>query len=322
MQNDHTTIFSTREFVESWCRAFDGCEPFAVEVHGSGPDRIMHMVKGTMRYGTYSLSCGQSQNLWTSPGWIGELSRATVQDILNQLIGIRTRSLLWQVRFDHEQLANMLLALGLRHRRIPIQVVETDRDYDQVFANYSATARKLVRRAIRNGVVVRNTCDVQDILAFQAIYFRHAQDNKWRFVFPAQLIMDLVKFPELAIFKVVEHEDVIIGGALFLRDGNSVYDLIGIGDTKKYKELFPVYAVTDAGIQWACEIGAQFFNLGNSGDRKMLAEFKSIWGARIETNWLLGWENPIWRRATKLKSVVRGLMPNLISTSKSRTWLF
>ena len=307
MQN-HTTIFSRPEFAESWCRSFDGCMPLAVEVHGSGPKRMMYMVKQFARYGTYRLSCGRSQDLWTSPGWTGELSRDTVQHILHQLIGARTRSLQWQVRFDHEPLAKILISSGLWHRLVPIRVVDTDREYERVFAQYSATTRNNVRKAIRRGAKVRDTSDVQDILAFHAIYTRHAQDRKWNFIFPAQLIMDLVKSPELASFKVVEHENVIIGGALFLRDGNSVYDLIGIGDSN-HKELFPIYAVTDAGLQWACEIKAQFFNFGNWGDSKALGEFKSFWGTRIEANWVFGWEHPFWRRVNNLKSVVRALTP-------------
>ena len=314
---NHTTIFSTLEFVESWCRAVPGCEPFAVQVEGSGPLRTMHVVRKPQRYGIYDISGPHSHDLWTSPGWTGELSRHTVQHILDQLTGLRTRSLEWQVRFDHEPLAFLLSSLGLVHNRVPVAILDLDSEHERIFARYSAIARKCVRRAIRKGVVIRDTCDVQDILEFEAIYTRLAHEKKWNFFFPTQLIVGLLKIPEIASFKVVQHGDVIVGGALFIRDGNSVYDLIGIGD-RNYKDLYPVHAVTDAGIRWACGIGAHFFNFGNWGTNETLGEFKSFWGTRVQENWRFRWDNPIWRRARKVKLAARAVKSSLMPTSKSR----
>ncbi len=219
MQNDHTTIFSTAEFVNSWCRAFGDYEPVAIQVLGSGPPRTMHVVKTPMRYASCKISGPRAHDLWTSPGWTGELSRLTVEAILRQLTGVRTRSIRWQVRFDHEPLAIILTSLGLIHSRVKIHVLKLDRDYDDLFGQYNATTRNHVRKAARRGVTVRSTCDVDDILAYQNIYSKHAQNKSWGFEYPAQMTLELVQMPGKACFKVAQYNNGIIGGALFVRDG-------------------------------------------------------------------------------------------------------
>jgi len=254
----------------------------------------MHLLKSDRRYGLYYISSGPLPAFTTSPGWQGQLSRATVKDILDQLTGVRTRSLRWRVRFDHEPLALMLNSLGLFcHDRKRMQVLELDRDHSRVFARYNATIRNHVRKGRKRGVSTRSTSNLDDILAYQAIYSKHAEENNWLFVYPTQLTLDLTKLAGITCFKVAQYQDRIVGGALFVRDGNSVIYLMGMTD-RDYNHLFPSCAVLDAGIQWACEIGADFFNFGGSGNNEKLAKFKSFWGTRVEQNWGFEWRHPIW----------------------------
>jgi hypothetical protein len=327
MQNDHTTIFSTAEFVNSWCRACSGYEPVEIQVSGSGPPRTMHMVKAPLRYASWTISGPRAHDLWTSPGWTGELSHFTVEHILDQLRGIRTRSLQWQVRFDHQPLADILSTLGLAHSRVQIHILKLDRDYGSIFERYSSTTRNHVRKATRRGVVVRSTCDANDILAYHAIYSKHAKNKNWAFEYPAQMTADLVRMSNNSCLKVAQCDDRIIGGAFFVRDGNSVYYLHGVAD-RDYSHLYPAVAVLDGGIQWASEIGAEFFNLGNSGIGSVntsLATFKSSWGAHIEQNWLFHWDNPLWKYVAKLRSGrdhfnLRAVsLPNSVEAQPSRT---
>ena len=303
-RDGHATIFSSREFVNAWCDAFGDCEPLGVQVNGSGPSRTMYLVKTPLNYGSCRISGPRAHDLWASPGWSGELTRSTVDGILRQLRGTRTRSLHWQVRFDHEPLTAMLKSLGLVGRPVQIHVLALDREYDALLAGYSATTRNHIRKAARRGIVVRSSDAAPDILAYHSLYSKHAQDKHWRFEYPARLTMELVKRREEACFKVVEWNGSIVGGALFLRDGNSVYYLHGIGD-RDHNQLYPASAALDAGIQWACEIGAEFFNFGNSGIESVnnsLAAFKASWGATVAQNWLFDWDNPLWKWAAKLRS--------------------
>ncbi len=317
MHDDHTTIFSTAEFVNSWCRAFGDCEPFAVRVQGSGPSRTMHVVKAPLRYASWKLSGPRANDLWTSPGWTGELNRSTVEDILQQMKGMRTRSLQWQVRFDHEALANILSSLGLVQTRVQIHILRLVGSYAYLFDHYNATARNHVRKAARRGVTVRSTCNAKDILAYHAIYSKHAEKKSWEFEYPAKLTLELVKMSGNACFLVAQYGEEVIGGALFLRDGNSVYYLHGVAD-RDYGHLFPASAIIDSGIRWACEIGADFFNFGNSGIgsiNESLSRFKSSWGAHVEHNWLFDWNNPLWKSAAKFKSEMLLIRLNNVTDS-------
>lgn len=206
--------------------------------------------------------------------------------------------------------------------RIQIHVLKIDRAYCELVKHYNATTRNHVRKAARRGVLVRRTCDAPDIFAYHAIYSRHAMSNNWKFEYPTQMTVDLIKMSDKARFMVAEHEEKIIGGALFLRDGNSVYYLHGVAD-RENTHLFPASAVLDAGIQWACESGAEFINLGNSntatgGIIHLLAAFKSSWGAHTEQNWQFKWENPIWTQAVRLKNIVRSGEPRSPPTSRRK----
>jgi SAM-dependent methyltransferase len=270
------------------------------------------MVKRTRR-GLYTISSGSS-HYWTSPGWIGELDRSTVEYILRQLRGARLRSWLWQVRFDHEALARALLSFGVRYTRFPIYILDLESDYERVFARYDSTIRNEVRHAARRGILVRSTSDASDILSYQVIYNNCQRDKERPVVFPARISMDLVKLDGLACFNIAEYEGAVIGGLLCLRDGNSVCALHMAHD-RKYNHLFPSVALYDAAIQWACRTGADFFNFSHCGSaapgqplhvNQTLAQFKSFWGTRIEENWNFGHENAItntiWERLSRAKS--------------------
>jgi SAM-dependent methyltransferase len=307
MQDDHNSVFSGQDFVASWCRAFNN-KPLEVEVHRSGPTRKMYWVKIAWGYGLHHITHPKPEDLWASPGWTGPLNQSTVKDVLDQLKSAQTLSIHWQVRFDHEELADALSALGLHFNRVQIHVLDLHSEYIRVFDGYNASTRNHIRKAIRRGVSVRDTSRYEDILAYQAIYSKHAASKSWSFEYPAGMTLDLARLPGIACFKVAEHEGRIIGGALFIRDGNSVYYLHGVAD-REFANLYPASALIDSGIKWACDVGATYFNLGNSGVNPImqsLAQFKSSWGARPEYNWHFVWHNPIWKTIEKQKNRILG----------------
>jgi SAM-dependent methyltransferase len=273
----------------------------------------MYVIKTWAAYGAYQISAG-SPDLCLSPGWTGEFNHSTVKRIFELLKTVRARSVQWTVRFDHEPLATAFISLGLSHRRVGGHILDLEQDHERVFQRHNSTIRNQVRKALRRGVQIRSTCENEDIVAYQGIYSELAQEKNWKFIYPASLTIELVKFSDASRFIIAEYEGSVIGGGLFLRDGNSVYHLHGVAE-RKYAHLFPACAVIDAGIRWACEIGAEFFNMGTSGHNKSLAQFKSFWGSHLESDWLFLWENPIWRGASLLKYGVRRLLPKLMQTS-------
>jgi SAM-dependent methyltransferase len=261
-----------------------------------------------MGYGSYRIWSGSTQ-FWTSPGWTADLDRSTVEQILKQVQPLRARSLLWQVRFDHDALAGTLRSLGLNYSQLPVCVLDLDGGHERVFARYNASFREEVRCARRRGIVVRNTSDINDILAYHAIFNKFAQDER-RPAFPARMTLDLVKLRDVACFMVAEYGGTTIGGLMCLRDGNTIYTL-HLAYDRKYNHLFPGVALYNAAIKWACDAHACYFDFGHCGTavpeqplhfNQTLAEFGSAWGARIESNWVFSWESVIWKQCSKLKS--------------------
>jgi hypothetical protein len=212
--------------------------------------------------------------------------------MLEQLVGFRTR-VRWCVRFDHGPLAAALAPLGPACRRVPIHVLPVGPDYGRAFAGYHATLRNHIRKAQRRGLAVREAAGDKDVEDYHAIYARYARERGWRFTYPLELSRRLLRLGDAVRFFVGECDGRVVTGGMFIRDGASVYYLHCVGDPA-YSRLYPSCAVIDRGVRWACESGAAFFNLGNSGTNASLAQFKSSWGAHPESDWLFEWHGPLW----------------------------
>lgn len=308
----HTTFFSTKEWVEAYCRSspLGRVErPLAIPVEGSGASRTIYVVETRHWYQLRSISSGYAGDFFLSPGWVGELERSTLERILAQLAGPRTR-LRWNVRFDHEPLANGLASLGLPYRREPNYVLLLGRDYEQVFAGYSAATRNHVRKGQRRGLLVREPNSVEEVDAYYQIYIRYAREKGWFVIYPMQLSLDLMKLKDRTRFYVGEFDGRVVSGGMFVRDGPSVYYLHCVSD-RAYAHVHPSSAIIDQGIRWACDCGAPYFNLGFSPASSGYAQFKESWGALTEHSWLFEVHSPLWRGPVALFNGKRRLQSAL-----------
>lgn len=298
------TFFSTADFVTAWTRSYadNQYHSLAIPVKGSGPPRTMYAIKLPERYGTRYV-WPIRRDFCLSPGWEGQLESSTLKHMLRELMSLRTRSFVWNVRFDHEPLAVGLVSLGLTFERESTRVIYLHEGYERVFGGYNATMRKQVRKAQRRGVTVRQTINPADIRAYYQLYVRLGQQKNWT-LYPVELTLELLKLSGIARFFVAECEGRIIGGGLFVRDGCSIYGF-HVALDHEYSHCFPVCAVLDNAIRWSCDSGAAFFNLGFSGENVSLERFKASWGAHEENNWRFEWTNPFWARGSALKSTLK-----------------
>ena len=318
------TFATTLEFAEAWSKSFvdykpadistkykfaDNYQPLALSVTGSGLSRKMYAVQSLDKYRRRTISlapCGQ----YASPDWEDELEQSTLQKILGQLTGIRTNKFTWNVRFDHQPLANGLASLGLKFQSHSTHVLDIEQDYEGIFKNYNPKIRNHVRKAKRKGVVVRDALGRSDILAFYQIYTKLAQSKEdYRYIYPAELFFNLSQCKDSIRFLVAEHQGTIIAGGLFIKDGCSLMYLYGTSD-RSYSYLSPGCAVIDEGIRWACESGAAYFDFGGSAGVISLEKFKSSWGAIPKQNWIFEWQNPLWQKVARIKNNVRKLVTN------------
>jgi hypothetical protein len=264
----------------------------------------MYAIQSLCRYWSRQIPLTRS-DFFLSPGWNGELQSETLEGILDSLMGVRTRAFVWNVRFDHEPLANGLVALGFIPTRVSTRVVPLSDDYDRVFASCNATTRNHVRKAARRGLHVRTANHQVDIIEYERVYKKVAEEKGWRVLYPIELSRQLMNLSGSTCFLVAEYDNRIVGGGLFVRDGSSVvYYLHGVQD-RDYADLFPLCAVIAEGIRWACESRATMFNLGMSGGIESLDKFKASWGAYSAFNWTFAWANPRWQRMSALKEAVK-----------------
>ena len=299
----NTTFFSTREFAEAWSRSFPGeYEPLAIPVAGSGPPRTIYSLCAPARFGSRTVPLTR-YDFFLSPGWRDVLEEGTVKNVVDRLAGLRTRSFVWNVRFDHEPLADRLSALGFGAARIPTRVIRLPKDYETAFANFSATIRNKVRKGARRGLIVRMTNEERDITAYDTIYRNVAQAKGWASVYPLRFSLELVKL-DVARFVVAEYEDRVVAGGLFVRDGDQAVYYLHAAQDAAYSHVSPHVAVLDHAIRWTCESAVPMFNLGMSGGIESLDKFKSFWGAEIAHNWSFEWHNPLWRTLGALKTSV------------------
>jgi hypothetical protein len=296
----HDTLFSRWEFANAWVTAFperDRILPVAVT--GSGRPRSMYCIQTPAGFGTRSVSAGHP-DLYSSPGWEGVLERETVEGILKQITRWPTRRVTWRVRFDHQPLAQFLQSYGLFARHQVTQVIHLQQSYEMTLSGYHQTRRYELRKIQRLGVLIREARSIEDLSSHQEIYRALALQKGWRFIYPLELSSRLAAQRALARFFVAEFEGRIIGGDVFVRDGCSVLNLMGATD-RQYNSLNPVAALADAGIRWAHDIGAAFFNMGTSGSNASLAQFKRSLGCCEESDWIFSWENETVARLKEIK---------------------
>jgi hypothetical protein len=302
------TFFSTREFVEIWTRLFTGSGTLLiVPVKDSGPVRALCGAQMATRFGVRYIELGPG-GFFASPGWNGSLDPATLHDVIARLTTPRTARIVWNVRFDHASLAAGLEAHGFKPRRVATHVLHLDGDHARTFAGYNASKRYQVRRAVKDGVIVRDVQSHDDVFEYCRIHADMVNRNgNWNIVYPRDFFFEMLQLPCSVRMFVAEYKGKIVAGGLFYRDGSSV--MYGHGSTdREFSKIYPGCAVMDRAIQWACELGANSFNFGSSNGIASLEKYKECWGARIERNWVFEWQNPQLRRIAAIKgSVARAL---------------
>jgi lipid II:glycine glycyltransferase (peptidoglycan interpeptide bridge formation enzyme) len=299
------TFSSNLNFIEAWSRSCGNkCHPIAIEVEGSGKPRKIYAAKTNLGLGLHHISLGPF-GLYGSPGWEGQLEIATLENIINKFKKYLTAVFVWNVRFDHQPLADGLNSLGLKYQRTSTHILLLQQNYEAVFANYNSSTRNHIRKANRKGIIVRDAVSIEDVTKYYQIHtelFKQKGINQGinQSGYPFQLLVNLSKIKDSVRLIVAEYEGEIIAGGFFFVDGCSIFYWHGASN-RKYSNFYPTCAVFDEAIRWSCDQGATFFNFGASAGISSLEKFKSSWGAKPEMNWEFKWRNPYWQPLSYIK---------------------
>jgi CelD/BcsL family acetyltransferase involved in cellulose biosynthesis len=186
----------------------------------------------------------------------------------------------------HPFAAERRLAPGLEPDR-EIVWVDTTLDGQRLWReSYSKACRKNVKRAEREGVVVRAAHDKADIAEFHRVYTATMRRNEAleSYFFDRDYFQAIFEgMPNSARFTLAEHEGRVIAATLYLHDADDVYSYLGGADHSR-QQLRPTNAVVHDTVRWAREQGKRRLILGGGyrpGDGIM--RFKSSFSPQRAT---------------------------------------
>ena len=224
--------------------------------------------------------------------------------IVRDIRTVGTLGFEWNVRFDHQALAERLMALNLPLAMSSTHVLEIEKDYESTFKKFNATMRNQIRRSEREGVLVRSSNNRNDINAYLQIYSETVEQGLAPSANRKRLFEELLKLNADVRFLVAEVNGRIVGGGWFFYDGDSMLYWHGASD-RKFSRFFPACAVLQKAIRLACDAGMKTFNFGASNGIESLERFKSFWGTEQKLCWRFNWSNRLWATVSKLKRPIQ-----------------
>jgi lipid II:glycine glycyltransferase (peptidoglycan interpeptide bridge formation enzyme) len=283
-------FFSQRRFIEAVARAEGDTGARVLEVQsGKSPAHIF----GLERIHKFNIrSVSFAPHALPAYPIDYDRSRDSVSELVRQLRTIRTLCFDWNVRFDHQGLAKQLTECGLESVEWTTHVLYLDAGYDALFRNFTPSTRNQIRRAKREGVVIRQATNDSDIVAYYAIYEKVIRERGWTDVYTLKFLREIFKLEGDVFCLVAELGETMLGGGWYVRDGNSLFYWQSAINFE-YKNYFPIYAITDHAIRLACMESMASFNMGGSGGLSSLEQFKSFWGTQKVPIWGFFWKNPI-----------------------------
>ncbi|MGD0744377.1 MAG: GNAT family N-acetyltransferase [Verrucomicrobiota bacterium] len=270
-----------------------------IPVTGSGPDRYMYGIAERDRFGRRYVLLAPF-GLYASPGWNKTLATETVRKIVKTITGYPVARFNWNVRFDHQSLAESLISFGFKYEQQTTHILDLSPGYERIFSNFTATVRNQIRKSMRKGVRIERVYDEASVRAYHAIYIKLVEEQKRGWSYPVELFLELAKETASTFFLMAIAQSKIIGGGIFFYDGCSMRYWHGAAD-RTYSNLFPTCLLIDYAIRQSCEAEKSFFGFGGSAGKASLEQFKSYWGTERKQYWEFRWQHPLWAFASSWK---------------------
>lgn len=175
---------------------------------------------------------------------------------------------------------------------------------DPVQAEFSASARKNIRKALRQGVEYRVTLEPRDLEAFQHVYFETMDRNQADsfYYFKEKYFDQLIEtFGKRLLLVEALYEGKVIGMELQFYYNDMIHTHLS-GTYEEFHHLSPVYVMQYATVLWAMEQGIGLIHGGggrtNSPDDKLL-RFKQQFARQTVFSFYSGqkvWNEEIYRK--------------------------
>jgi lipid II:glycine glycyltransferase (peptidoglycan interpeptide bridge formation enzyme) len=199
-----------------------------------------------------------------APGPLGAAARATFADALEGWCvanGVVTE-------FGHlhpwKGRSELLDPSGLELDR-EIVYVDLTQDGERMWReSFNPACRKNIKRARREGVVVRPARGETDARELHRIYelTMDRQGARERYYFPPEYFASFVeRLPDNSRILLAEHEGRVIAATLYLHDDDDAYSYLG-GADYEFQRVRPTNAIVDEMIRWARAQGKRRLVLG------------------------------------------------------------
>jgi len=244
---------------------------------------------------------------WTLPGGLLSFVNKDVEAISNsafqhldkiaQKRGISESTLTLPANSD-DAIINSLESNGYENQEKHFtHVLSINEGFDAVWNGYNKRIRGAVRKAQKNGVMVRITTDEKDMMQFYKMYL--AMMDKFGSTPKPYSLLRYLQISPIAKLVIAELDDDLIGGLLFLHFNSYVRLWVETSDPK-FLNYRTNNAMINHIVEWSCEQGYRFVDFGASptGNDGLVA-FKEEWGAKKEwfsifTKVYSPWRKNLW----------------------------
>lgn len=203
-------------------------------------------------------------------------------------------SLEWTLPFwINEILEEITTPEGVRLVKVNDQqwILDLHGTYEDVSKlKYHRTARRKIRRARERGVVVTEQPTEEDLREFSGLWASCYHGRRWGGYYLADMITQLHCLGRGAQAILAKVGDKVIGGAVYLDEEYGCVAYCSAID-RRFATFFPKYAILDCVITRLCASGKKYLNLGGTGGRPSLADFKRSWGAEPRPVYRLRYES-------------------------------
>lgn len=186
------------------------------------------------------------------------------------------------------------------------------KDYDDpVKSEFSKSARKTIRRAIRAGLNYRVITSPNNLKKFKEIYYSTMKRNEAKeyYYFGENYFDNILKyFRDNIILIEVLYEDEVIAAGLYLAYGKIIHAHLS-GTLSEFLHLSPAYIIKFATVLWGKKNGFDLIHYGggttNSPD-DLLFKFKKKFSKNTEFEFYIGkkiWNEDVYTQLCNIVNV-------------------
>lgn len=182
---------------------------------------------------------------------------------------------------------------------------------DPILSEFSKSARKTIRRALKAGVTYRIIERPDDVESFIKIYYSTMDRNNASdyYYFNNNYFNECLKyFRDNIILVEVLFEDVVIASAFYFVYNKIIHAHLS-GTHKNYLKFSPAYVIKYATVEWAKENGIELIHYGGGTSNQSddpLYQFKRKFGKNTEFDFYVGkkiWNMNIYNELCEITKV-------------------